>query len=85
VPIESGPEGDDRLVKDPFSWSLEQRRRIIPDSPWFALAFVAAGLGNLLWGANDWPWWLLVDLALIVVGVVLFTVWARGRGSNAPP
>lgn len=72
-------------MRDPFTWSLEQRRRIVSDSVWFPLALMTAGLGNLLFGLNDWPWWTLVDLALFGVGgALLFRAWPRSASENTP-
>jgi membrane protein implicated in regulation of membrane protease activity len=55
----------------------------VPNSVWFALALIVAGLGNLLLGLDDWPGWLLADVAAVVVGAALLVRAVRRRTSTA--
>ena len=64
-------------VWDPFSRSLEQRRRIIPDGPWYGAGLVTVGLTATTMHVN-WLWTALV-LTATGIGVVLLWRWSRAR------
>ena len=55
-------------MKDPFSASLEYRRRYVRDLTWFGLGLIAIGFGVL---AQTHGWARLWSLLFLVVGLTM--------------
>jgi hypothetical protein len=55
-------------VRDPFSASLDYRRRYISDLTWLGMGVVAIGFGVLA-EAHGWP--RLLSVPLILIGLVM--------------
>lgn len=64
-------------MRDPFSWSYDQRQRLIPDKPWFGAALIVCGLAAALtW--RSW-FWIAAGVVAIGIGAALFLGWVLRR------
>jgi hypothetical protein len=68
-------------VRDPFSASLDYRRRFISDLTWLGLGVVAGGFG-ILAQVRGWPRLLSIPLILIGLAMIVPAALRRIRRSS---
>lgn len=64
------------LVRDPFTFALDTRRRFVSDRTWLAVALLAAGIGAAS-AAPSLPWRALVYALFVVAAASILLVRRR--------
>jgi hypothetical protein len=66
-------------LRDPFTVTLEWRRRLIPDRIWYAMGAVTIAIGSVVQGLS---FHLVIPAVLTVVAVVLVVLQIREPRSD---